>query len=135
MYEALEERPRRSECVASAVFQYVLRTPGRFWECVEERRGRALAVYVWLAVAFEGIRDWWAKGRGAWEVDVVQRCLEKEWWPWIEGAREVLAALEEDESEVLRDARGGGLEDAIQGDPEEWIREMLELGMVGAEWR
>ncbi|KAF9552158.1 hypothetical protein CPC08DRAFT_714873 [Agrocybe pediades] len=80
----------------SAIFQFVLRVPAKFWDAVDRKKPRALIIYAYLVVCFEGVdysvqmherpvnddfaerdhgtRTWWISGRS--ERDL--HCVEDE---------------------------------------------------------
>ena len=106
----------KAAALYSAIFQFVLRTPARFWECLDKKKPRALVIYAYFVAGFEALNfgcdsslhsthnpwshldqtgstaaTWWILGRA--EHDL--RCVEDElrvlgveeiWRDWVAGA-------------------------------------------------
>ena len=121
------------DMMVSIMMQFVLRTPQRFWECLENRRGRALVLFAWYCVGWEAVGRWWTEGRAECDLEMVEGAIGTEWGKWVVGAREVLKGLKGGEVMIRRE--GVGLEEGMGDGPDDWIKEMLEMGMVGGDWQ
>ncbi|KAF4622246.1 hypothetical protein D9613_009605 [Agrocybe pediades] len=94
----------RPDLLSSSLFQFVLRTPARFWECLEKKKPRALIIYAHFSACWEalhygesvfgtaqltptshrpgkdkkdgyGTGEWWTRGRAAMDLESVEEEL------------------------------------------------------------
>jgi len=109
----------KAAALYSAIFQFVLRTPATFWECLDKKKPRALVIYAYFVACFEALNfgcdssnpwshldsqtgstaaTWWILGRA--ENDL--RCVEDElrvlgvediWRNWVAGAWRIWEGL------------------------------------------
>ena len=104
----------RPDSLSSSIFQFAIRTPPRFWECLEKRRPRALIIYAYFSVCWEAFNYgssssgnsassnmWWVKGRAEMDLNAVEGELFRldttgeSWKEWIEGARRCYNGLKQ----------------------------------------
>lgn len=70
--------------VRSAISQYAIRTPSRFWDALEMGRPRALVIYAHYCIVYEELGFWWVQGQSEWDLERVERRLPVEWRNWLE---------------------------------------------------
>ncbi|KAI5841723.1 hypothetical protein BZA05DRAFT_344787 [Tricharina praecox] len=81
------------DSVVSAVFRWPTSVAARFVELLEQRRPRALVIFVHYCTLLSLLEEfWWVRGSALFELTRWEEYLSEEWSPWLEWPRLIIRA-------------------------------------------
>ncbi|KAH7349173.1 hypothetical protein BKA66DRAFT_476813 [Pyrenochaeta sp. MPI-SDFR-AT-0127] len=75
----------------SGPFVWLLLTPQRYFDLLEQRQPPALVIFAWFGASIHCLNQhWWIEGCGKSIVDMVEECLGPYWTPWTEWPKKIV---------------------------------------------
>jgi hypothetical protein len=85
------------ESTIGSIFVWPITAADKFVELLEERRPRALVIFMHYCALFTLVEDfWWSKGSALLELRRCEACLSEEWMQWIQWPRMRILARDVD---------------------------------------